>query len=235
MIALTEQQYDYLQHKLLERGLSYNPLVDELVDHLCCLTEEQLAQGLPFDKAAQAALAAFSGNELERVQQTTYEATSKLFRYMKTIRISLFIAYALTLVGMVLKTQQIAFSNELLILGLGFIGTIVMIGAFMRFDSPDTKTTRLGGFFFRLSLALGVVGVAYGVLFISLNLPEPGPNVLVIGGLAFLAIAVVLGLVLRTGAFLSLQSHKQYLIQQLITPLAIVMIVRVTMLITLNR
>ena len=53
MVQLSEQQIFYIQQNLKNEGLSYEPLKDELLDHLCCMTETNMQLGNSFHDAIQ--------------------------------------------------------------------------------------------------------------------------------------------------------------------------------------
>ncbi|MEO0743438.1 MAG: M23 family metallopeptidase [Bacteroidota bacterium] len=75
--TLTDAQVAHIVADLKRRGLLYVPLLDDLVDHVCCLTETRLAHGDPFEDAYAAALADFGGTRgLRRVQRRARSAAS---------------------------------------------------------------------------------------------------------------------------------------------------------------
>ena len=45
MVQLTEEQVIYIQQYLKNEGLTYEPLEEELLDHLCCMTETNMQLG----------------------------------------------------------------------------------------------------------------------------------------------------------------------------------------------
>ncbi|MEM6784124.1 MAG: M23 family metallopeptidase [Bacteroidota bacterium] len=74
---LTDAQVAHIVADLKRRGLLYVPLLDDLVDHVCCLTEARLADGDPFEDAYAAALADFGGPRgLRRVQRRARSAAA---------------------------------------------------------------------------------------------------------------------------------------------------------------
>ena len=83
MVQLTEQQIIYIQHYLKNEGLSYEPLKEELLDHLCCMTEANMQLGSPFHDAVQLTFSNFQKEEINDIQkQIKYSLTRKM-RIMK--------------------------------------------------------------------------------------------------------------------------------------------------------
>ena len=60
MIALTDAQIQQIEYHLNEKGVTYAPLKEELLDHICCLIEEEMwNHTCSFDVAYQNALVTF--------------------------------------------------------------------------------------------------------------------------------------------------------------------------------
>ncbi len=83
MIQLTDQQMDYIQQYLNEEGLSYEPLKDEILDHLCCLTETSMQSGNTFHKAVQQSFSHFKKEEIKTIQKQIIYSSTRKFRIMK--------------------------------------------------------------------------------------------------------------------------------------------------------
>ena len=230
---LSEVQYDYLRHKLLERGLNYAPLVAEVIDHVCSRAEDLLAAGLPFDQAAHEALAGFNRPQLEEIQQTTFSLTTQHKHAMKTIRIGLLVSYALLFVGLFMKTLHLPGSNELLVLGIGFTGLFVIASLFFRYDTLGAERQQLPLTVFRIVFSLGVVLLSWGVLFTLLRFPLRYE--LTVGGLVLLALSAVLGLVGSQGIGFNLTSHRKLVLYNLVLPLGVIVAARLVAFVALKR
>lgn len=72
MIALTDTQIEKIESQLQAQGVTYQPLYEELLDHVCCLVEEKMwDEQLSFDKAFELALEAFDDFNFEQIQEQT--------------------------------------------------------------------------------------------------------------------------------------------------------------------
>jgi len=68
MNCLTDQQVAFILRDIRAKGLRSPELEEDILDHLCCLTEDAMMQGAPFAAAYNNALAAFGPNGLCKVQ-----------------------------------------------------------------------------------------------------------------------------------------------------------------------
>jgi len=83
-MALTELQIIYIQKELKRRELTYEPLQDEILDHFCCVVEEEMENGLCFmDAFNKTSIRVFDQDQLNKVQHNTMLILSKKRRFMK--------------------------------------------------------------------------------------------------------------------------------------------------------
>ena len=69
-MKLKESQIEFIIRDLRERGLIFQPLHDEIVDHVCTMIETELDKGLHFRDAYRKVLGEFGPkNELDTIQQ----------------------------------------------------------------------------------------------------------------------------------------------------------------------
>ncbi len=91
---LTNNQVNYIDALLKEEGIRFQPVKEELLDHICCMVEEHISADCPFHIAVEKSFSEFQENELEQLQkQSIY-----LFTYKKRImKIISFVALGLML------------------------------------------------------------------------------------------------------------------------------------------
>ena len=71
-MKLKNSQIDFIISDLNSRGLIYQPLHDEIVDHFCAIVEENMDEGIRFHKAYRMVLAQFgNGDGLINIQNDT--------------------------------------------------------------------------------------------------------------------------------------------------------------------
>jgi murein DD-endopeptidase MepM/ murein hydrolase activator NlpD len=85
MTPLTENQIILIQLRLQESQLKYQPLQEELLDHLCCAVEENLELGQPFQEAMDNAFRLFGGGEFEAIERQTLLSIKSKYFFMKKL------------------------------------------------------------------------------------------------------------------------------------------------------
>jgi putative ABC transport system permease protein len=72
-MELKRSQIDFILADLHRRGLVYQPLEEEMTDHICSVVEEKMEGGMRFMEAYQATLALFGGEEeIKTIQQQSF-------------------------------------------------------------------------------------------------------------------------------------------------------------------
>jgi murein DD-endopeptidase MepM/ murein hydrolase activator NlpD len=77
MIELNDFQIQYIEAKLAEVQLRDQDLAEEILDHLCCVVEEQMAAGQPFSRSVTIAFTAFQKDEMQEIQAQIFSIHSK--------------------------------------------------------------------------------------------------------------------------------------------------------------
>lgn len=81
---LTDTQVELLE-QLLRQELSYVPLREELLDHLCCAIESEMTNGLDFTQAQSRILTQFGSEGLSGVQKQTLDILTLKQKRMKQL------------------------------------------------------------------------------------------------------------------------------------------------------
>jgi hypothetical protein len=69
MNTLTNEQIAYIRRDIRAKGIRSAELEEDILDHLCCITEDAMIKGIAFGAAYASALAAFGPNGLCKVQE----------------------------------------------------------------------------------------------------------------------------------------------------------------------
>lgn len=86
--TISENQYTQIESFLMEEGMDYLPLREELLDHICCSIEYQMQQGNSFENAFEQAIDHFEEKELKSIQKETFHLLNHKNRIMKIIALS---------------------------------------------------------------------------------------------------------------------------------------------------
>jgi hypothetical protein len=151
MISLSDNQIDQVYDVLLDHGLTYETLRDELLDHICCIVEEQMEHGAQFHNALNNAQKQFGPLGIERTQEATiFLLTLKLRKMKKTASILGIIGGVTTILGTLFKVMHWPLAGVLLLLGLAITGLLFMPTAlYVNYKSKEgirDRATIIAGF-----------------------------------------------------------------------------------------
>ena len=108
MIAtVLDDNYERIRDDLLNRGLTYNPLMDDVLDHVCCMVEEQMLEGSDFESSYCQVLATIGEKQLPEIQHQTLLNLDKNFQRMKNFTYIFGLSSALlTIIGAFFKKMH---------------------------------------------------------------------------------------------------------------------------------
>ncbi len=84
-MGLSDEQVDYIENLLKENGLSYPPLLEDLLDHVCCAVESKMDDGTAFQVAIKEVLNAFGKDGIEKLQVQTLHLLNQKKQLMKRL------------------------------------------------------------------------------------------------------------------------------------------------------
>lgn len=87
-MMLSEIQIIIIEKRLNEAGLSYAPLHQELLDHFCCLVEEQMLLGTSFESALNSAMNILGPKDIIKCQNETKYLLNRNQILMKRIALA---------------------------------------------------------------------------------------------------------------------------------------------------
>ena len=136
---LNTEELHRIQHYVVQNGLTIPAVQEDVVDHLCCIVEKKIGEGIDFEKAFEAARQLISKSDLQQIQKDTYYflTIKKRLIMIKAIFITayasaIFLVSGILLVtfGYILKLPEIIGFSMLLastsIFCLGFLPTLFL-------------------------------------------------------------------------------------------------------------
>lgn len=84
-MELTDSQVLFIENELRQQGIDYQPLREELLDHICCAIEGHLQEGENFEVAYTKTIEAFGQQGIIQVQHDTIDLLTKKTKVMKKI------------------------------------------------------------------------------------------------------------------------------------------------------
>lgn len=119
MFSVSEEQYEFMLADIEARGVILEDLQDSLLDHMCCIIENELTEPDNFYGFYEQLLPRFFKQELKEIQEETDKLlTFKNYYAMKnTLKISGITATLLALLGAVLKVFHLPGAGITIVLG----------------------------------------------------------------------------------------------------------------------
>lgn len=166
MVTLTRQEINTIHDFLVDCGVDYEPLRNDLLDHICCSIEEKMDRGMPFREAFHLSVEEFGEEGLEKTQQITMYLLTQKDRVMKNIASITGITGAfLTIIGFGLKLLHLPPAGILLVSGLTIIALfflpLILIIKLKEYKSVNGKLAIVAGV---LSAALLVFGMMFKLM-----------------------------------------------------------------------
>ncbi len=173
MYQLSEQQIDFIFDDISARGVEMESLQQNLLDHVCCIIENNLEVNGDFESFYKKTIQTFYKDELWEIEEETLLLlTYKNYYTMKKIMINSGIAAAtFFIIGSFFKFMHWPGASALILLGM-LIGALVYLPLLFLFKKNETTESRA-----KLVLAIGTIN---GILFCIQSLFKvmhwPGAN-----------------------------------------------------------
>lgn len=194
MYCISDQQVDFILNDIRARGVDMEDLQYNLLDHVCCIIEQNLEPGGNFEDFYNKTIPKFYKHELWEVEEETILLlTFKHYYSMKKIMyVSGLAASLLMITGIIFKFMHWPGAAVMLVLSipiisLVFLPTFFILKAREKHDTRDKVMMGIG--------AIPAIFIAMGILFKVMH--WPGANVL--GGTAIAIMAVFIPVYFFTG------------------------------------
>jgi len=163
MYHLSEQQIDYIFNDISARGVEMESLQQNLLDHVCCIIENNLEENGDFESFYQKTIKTFYKDALWEIEEETLLLlTYKNYYTMKKIMINSGIAAAtFFIIGSFFKFMHWPGASVLILAGMA-IGTLLYLPLLFLFKKNETTESRS-----KLVLAIGTIN---GILFCAYSL-----------------------------------------------------------------
>ena len=83
--AIIDNNMDRIKADLVNRGLTYDRLLDDILDHVCCMVEERMVAGEDFEFSYMHVLDTIGDKRLPEIQHQTLLLLNKNFQRMKNL------------------------------------------------------------------------------------------------------------------------------------------------------
>ncbi|MBK9449692.1 MAG: hypothetical protein IPN95_09775 [Bacteroidetes bacterium] len=133
MITLTDQQLEFLEQEIQQRGISHPGLGDQLLDHFACGIEDAMEAGLGFHEAYHKVYMQVSPNGLEEIDHSmTLVILHQKYSLMKKFVFSMGFSSAFLFgVGYIFKNMHWPWAN-IMIMGGALVFTFAFLPMYFR-------------------------------------------------------------------------------------------------------
>jgi hypothetical protein len=182
-MELTSDQKQKIKEYLQQQGLFFQPLQDEMADHLSCDLELRMSEGHSFDLAWCQMKSEIGDNHFENIQTEIMETINKRFTWSQGLS---FLALALLLISTAFKVLHLQFGGVLLILSFGFIAaallTTSLTGVFLNRSKQGAARV--------LSMIAGIIVLLIGYAFKLFHMPGGDELVLIAVSIVIISLLV---------------------------------------------
>lgn len=188
MIAATiDDNYDRIKADLLSRGLTYDRLIDDLLDHVSCMVEETMDEGSDFESSYMQVLDSIGEKRLPEIQHQTLLNLDKKYQRMKNFTYIFGLTSALlTIIGAFFKKMHWHGAS---ILVSGGIALVVLVFLPLYFISSHKEQSEKKSPVYALVGYFTIALLLAGALFKVMHWPGAGRMLQV--GTGFLVIGFI--------------------------------------------
>jgi hypothetical protein len=141
MASLNQNQVNIVHDLLVSQGVSYKALQLDLLDHLCCMVEKKMDNGLEFEESLSLSTHEFGLSNFSEIQEATFHLlTSKLNKMKKVISVIAIVTALFVMMGIGFKIYHYQGAGVLLIMGF-LIGALVVFPSMMYFDLKSSNSS----------------------------------------------------------------------------------------------
>jgi hypothetical protein len=181
MYQIKDRHIDFILNDISARGVTIEDLQYNLLDHVCCIIENNLEENGDFEHFYQKTVQSFFKNELKEIEDETISLI--IFKNYYTMKKAMIISGAVSAsfftTGLIFKFLHWPGAGIMLILGIGILSLVFLPLMFLlkvkeKQSTKDKVTIGLG--------TLSGILISMGILFKVMH--WPGANIMMQGSIA---------------------------------------------------
>lgn len=184
MRPITDEERFSVSEFLAYRGLTFQPLLDEMTDHICSEAEVLMSDGMNFEEAFRNITSELPKDHFITIQTETMKTINNR---LNVSRVFSFIAMAALLVATAFKIMKLAGGGQVLLVSFFALAGALIAGVLPGFTVKEEK-----GVLRVLTIVAGTIALMTGWGFKILHLP--GADQLIIVGV----FTTIVGIVINT-------------------------------------
>ena len=185
--AVIDDNYDRIRSDLVRLGLTYDRLMDDMLDHVCCMVEEGMEEGNDFETSYHKVLDAIGERSLPEIQHQTLLNLDKKFQRMKNFTYLFGLSSAIiTIIGSLFKRMHWPGAGILITVGMVMIVFVFLPLYFItNYKQQLEKKNPVYAIVGYLTLALLLAGAVFKIMH------WPGAGYLIYASIGFLLVGFV--------------------------------------------
>ena len=167
MYNVTDKQIDFILDDIEKRGIITEDVRYNILDHVCCIIEDEMENGMNFNEFYRNTIAQFYKKQLGEIEEETQNLlTFKNYYIMKrTLKISGITSIILIMIGVIFKTLHWPGAGITVVLGLGFFSLIfIPLNIILKFKDDEKKNNRIIMTIGMLTASAATIGVLFKIM-----------------------------------------------------------------------
>ncbi len=188
MYTISDDEIEFILDDIEKKGIATEDVRYNILDHVCCIIENEMPNGEDFKKFYRNTIARFYRKELKEIEDETKNLlTFKYYYAMKrTIKITGAITAILILIGALFKAMHWPGAGITLVLSMVVFSLVfIPLNIIMKFRDDEQKSNRLIMTLGLLTATIGTLGILFKVMH------WPGANIMFFGSFALFAILFI--------------------------------------------
>lgn len=182
-MSLSDHQLKRIREEVNKSGLSIETLKDDLLDHICCVTEDKVERGRSFEHSLEEALLELAPEGLWEIERETLFLLNNS-KYIPMKKIMFFIGCLCSMaisMGWLLKFLKIFLPLGNMLFGLGAFGFMIVFLPMLAYSHFKTSTRPVSE---KLRFVFGVSSIiVIGLAILARLMHLPGADEVMIIGL----------------------------------------------------
>jgi len=188
MRKITTTEIEFILNDIEKRGIVTEDVKYNILDHVCCIIENEISPEMDFKKFYRNTIAQFYRNELSEIEEeTNLLLTFKNYHNMKRIlKISSITSIILILLGAIFKSMHWNGAGVIIVLGLTFFSLIfVPLNIVLKLKDNTKNNNKLIIIVGFLTVSTSTIGVLFKIMH------WPGANMLMISSLLLFVVIFI--------------------------------------------
>lgn len=188
MYNVTDEQVDFILEDIAKRGVVTEDVKYNILDHVCCIIENEMSSELNFNEFYESTIARFYKKELGEIEEETQILlTFKNFYAMKrTLKIAGITSIILILLGVIFKSMHWPGAGVMVVLGLAFFSLIfIPLNIVLKFKDDKARGNQLIMTIGMLTASAATIGVLFKIMH------WPGANMMMMTSLLVFMIVFI--------------------------------------------